>query len=158
MTIDEAIAQEKANAEKLRKIIETGYDGGISIEAIFCDDTSAIKEAYERFENCAKEHEQLAEWLEELKDYRDKNKMVVRVDVENMDSIKDKIDELSRYAENQYNKAIGDFAEKLKAECREHYVDCDPYFGVITDSILYEDDIDEIAEQLKSGGENEQSI
>ena len=35
MTIDEAIAKEKANAEKLRKIIETGYDGGISIEAFF---------------------------------------------------------------------------------------------------------------------------
>ena len=35
---------------------------------------------------------QLAEWLEELKDYRDKNKMVVRVDVENMDSVKDKMD------------------------------------------------------------------
>ena len=42
---------------------------------------------------------QIAEWLEELKDYQDKNKMVVRVDVENMDSIKDKIEELSKYAE-----------------------------------------------------------
>ena len=94
---------------------------------------------------------QLAEWLEELKDYRDKNKMVVRVDVENMDSIKDKIEELSKYAESQYNKAIDDFAEKAKAECKVHYVDCDPYFGGIEDSILYEDDIDEIAEQLKVG-------
>ena len=67
LSIDETIAKEKENAEKLRKIIETGYDGEISIESIFCDDTAAIKEAYERFENCAKEHEQLAEWLEELK-------------------------------------------------------------------------------------------
>ena len=67
LSIDETIAKEKANAEKLRKIIETGYDGEISIEALFCDDTDAIKEAYERFENCAEEHEQLAEWLEELK-------------------------------------------------------------------------------------------
>ena len=58
--------------------------------------------------------EQLAEWLEELKDYRDKNKMVVRVDVENMDSIKDKIEELSRYAENQYNKAIDDCIKIVK--------------------------------------------
>ena len=70
MTIDETIAKEKANAEKLRKIIETGYDGEISIEALFCDDTDAIKEVYERFENCAKEHEQRAEWLEELKEMR----------------------------------------------------------------------------------------
>ena len=45
--------------------------------------------------------------------------------------------------------AIDDFAKRLKAECRKHYVDCDPYFGGIVDSILYEDDIDEIAEQLK---------
>lgn len=45
--------------------------------------------------------------------------------------------------------AIDDFAKRLKAECRKHYVDCDPYFGGIVDSILYEDDIDEISEELK---------
>ena len=59
-------------------------------------------------DECVDESKQLAEWLEELKDYRDKNKMVVRVDVENMDSIKDKIEELSKYAESQYNKGIND--------------------------------------------------
>ena len=52
----------------------------------------------------------------------------------------------------EYNKAIDDYTEKAKAECKVHYVDCDPYFGGIEDSILYEDDIDEIAEQLKVGG------
>ena len=52
-------------------------------------------------------------------------------------------------------EAIDDFAKRLKAECRKHYVDCDPYFGGIVDSILYEDDIDEIAEQLKAGDKNE---
>ena len=45
--------------------------------------------------------------------------------------------------------AIDDFAKRLKAECREHYIDCEPYFGVIADSILYEEDIDEIAKELK---------
>ena len=45
--------------------------------------------------------------------------------------------------------AIDDFTKRLKAECREHYIDCEPYFGGIVDSILYEDEIDEIAEQLK---------
>ena len=52
----------------------------------------------------------LVDKLEELKDYQDKNKMVVRVDCdfESIDSIKDKIDELSKYAESQYNKAIDD--------------------------------------------------
>ena len=44
---------------------------------------------------------------------------------------------------------IEEFVKRLKAECRIHYVDCDPYFGGIQDSILYEDDIDEIAEELK---------
>ena len=66
--------------------------------------------------------------------------------------------ELANLIKTLQNKAIDDFAEKLKSECREHYIDCDPYFGGIKDSILYEDDIDEIAEQLKRGAENEQSI
>ena len=61
-------------------------------------------------DKCVQESKQLVEWLEELKDYRDKNKMVVRVDV---DSIKDKIDELSKYAESQYNKAIDDFVKEI---------------------------------------------
>src|SRR5574344_489630 len=46
-------------------------------------------------------------------------------------------------------EAIDEFANKLKEECKTHYVDCDPYFGGIQDRILYEDSIDEIAEQLK---------
>ena len=46
--------------------------------------------------------------------------------------------------------AIDDFAKRLKAKCRKCYVDCDPYgSGIEEDSILYEDDIDEIAEELK---------
>ena len=65
-------------------------------------------------DKCVRESGQIVEWLEELRDYQNKNKMVVRVDVENMDSIKDKIDELSKYAESQYNKAIDDFVNDLK--------------------------------------------
>ena len=46
--------------------------------------------------------------------------------------------------------AIDEFAKRLKAKCRKCYVDCDPYgSGIEEDSILYEDDIDEIAEELK---------
>ena len=97
-------------------------------------------------EQCAEEHEQLAEWLEELKCYKNDN------------DFSDYADRLHKIAFNSgYNNAIDDFAEKLKSECRIHYVDCDPYFGGITDSILYKDDIEEIAEQLKEGGKNEQS-
>ena len=132
MTIDEAIAHAREvaaiqrNNDKLNKtlgVISPYYK------------TDCIK--------CAEEHEQLKEWLEELKDCRDKNKMVVRVDVENMDSIKDKIDELSKYAESQYNKAIDDFVDACKEDilCQS--------FG------LHANGIERIVEQLKAGGKNE---
>lgn len=72
---------------------------------------------------CAEEHEQLAEWLRELKDYRDKNKWVVRIDIENMDSVKNKIEELSKYAESQYKKAIDECNKKLD-ELERNYKSC----------------------------------
>ena len=129
MTIDEKIAKEKANAEKLRKIIETGYDGEISIEALFCDDTDAIKEVYERFENCAKEHEQLAEWLEELKALRDGLKI-------KCDSLNEALEKGKKVG---YNKAIDDFVNA----CKEDIL-CQT-FG------LHIKEIERIAEQLKAG-------
>ena len=95
---------------------------------------------------------QVAEWLEELKDYQDKNKMVVRVDVENVDSIKDKIEELSKYAESQYNKAIDDFVKEIckmivQSEKNGNY----RFYAVeIKQAIV------DLAEQLKAGVENEQ--
>ena len=133
MTIDEAIAYAREKA----KYKKTKYDK-CPTRMRYCCEMCFHKP---KCNEVAEEHEQLAEWLEELKDYQDKNKMVVRVDVENMDSIKDKIEELSKYAENQYNKAIDDFAESVK--------------NLIADSsVIRFKDIDEIAEQLKVGGEN----
>ena len=126
MTIDEAIA-------KHRKIAETQ-------KTLY--DACTLKERNKHFLREAEEHEQLANWLEELKDYQDKNKMVVRVDVENMDSIKDKIEELSKYAERQYNKALNDFVNACEKQFTtmygQRYVDMR--------------DIEEMAEQLKAGG------
>ena len=61
----------------------------------------------------------------------------------------DEVRAMAEHDKGIYNKALDDFAKKLKSECREHYVDCDPYFGGIIESILYEDDIDEILEMLK---------
>lgn len=58
--------------------------------------------------------------------------------------------------EDLYNKAIDDFREKLKAGCGNHFVDCTPFYGGIEESILYEEDIDELAEQLKTGEVNKQ--
>ena len=120
MTIDEAIAQ--AREASSRK---------------FDDRVHCIR--------CSEFHKQLAEWLEELKDYRDKNKMVVRIDCENMDSIKDKIEELSRYAESQYNKALDDFVKFANTMPTVEEED-----GEIRPMWL-----EEMAERLKVGGDNE---
>ena len=101
---------------------------------------------------------QIAVLLEELKDYRDKNKMVVRVDCENMNNIKDKTEELTRYAESQYNKAIDDFAEKLNAKCdrmiKEKWNSNVAPISWAEAYADFKDDIDEIAEQLKAGDDN----
>ena len=140
MTIDEAIrhclevAEEQEGLYRICPASES--------EMLHCNGTKdcrVLKNGKNKgCQKCAEEHRQLAGWLKELKDYRDKNKMVVRVDV---DSIKDKIEELSKYAESQYNKAIDDIKEKLMQN------------GFIyTQHAL--DVFNEIAEQLKEGGEN----
>ena len=159
MTIDEAIAHAREKAKEKRKEMQCktcklfarsdlhplqGYCRKNEFRSIEIDSWSKVCSEYVPKEMCkyAEEHEQLAEWLEELKDYRDKNKMVVRIKAENLDSVKDKIDELSKYAESQYNKALDDFVNACKGNtlCQT--------FG------LRQCDIDEIAEQLKAGGEN----
>ena len=94
----------------------------------------AAKDLIDRM--CTFEHEQIAKWLEELKDYQDKNKMVVRIDAENIDSIKDKIEELSKYAESQYNKAIDDV---LKLPKYTHYDTSNEFMNIRIDSISIED-------------------
>ena len=137
MTIDEAIA-------KYKEI--TNVDANCPAYCnISCD-------------KCVQESEQITEWLEELKDYQDKNKMIVRVDVENMDSIKDKIEELSRYAENQYNKAIDDFVKALQEKIEKDLVNPDLALECKKCGIWKNYGIKEIAEQLKEGVENEQRI
>ena len=56
---------------------------------------------------------------------------------------------LDEYDKQIRADVIEEFVKRLKAECSKHYVDCDPYFSGIADSILYEEDIDVIAEELK---------
>ena len=124
MTIDEAIAKYKE---------------------ITNSDTPCPRYCMLPCDKCVDESKHLAEWLEELKDYRDKNKMIVRVDCENIDSIKDKIEELSKYAESQYNKAIDDFVNFASTLPTVEQKD-----GTIRPMWLKE-----IAEQLKAGVKNE---
>ena len=134
MTIDEAIA-------KYKEITNTDENCPAHCN-ISCD-------------KCVQESEQLAEWLEELKDYRNKNKIVVRVDVENMDSIKDKIEELSKYAESQYNKAIDDFEKALQEKIEKDLANPDLALECKKCGIWKNYDIKEIAEQLKAGVTND---
>ena len=147
MTIDEAIQRENKIVEENQKIVDTEivFDG-VSLSQLYCDDIEVIEEHLENYKKCTEYHKQIAEWLEELKDYRDKNKMVVRVDVENMDSIKDKIEELSKYAEIQYEKAIDDFVK---------FANTMPTVEV--DGEIRPMWLEEMAEQLKAGGNIELS-
>ena len=126
MSIDEAIAhaREVANEQKRRS--------GICVQNNSeCDKFSACLK-------CSEEHEQLAEWLEELKSYR------ASVFSGYM---------TQKMLKEEYNKAIDDFVEKIELK----------YLGVHPDD-LYEryypreicKQVKELAEQLKAGGENVQ--
>lgn len=131
MSIDEAI-------EKHRRIAETKktlYD-------------ACILEEYNRhLLREYKEHEQLAEWLEELKTYREIGT------VEGYKSaIKCYTEEYTiRKSNKQYNKAIDDFVDKLKPKLNEKikgWTNSDDLIRWCNNSV------DEIAEQLKAGGES----
>lgn len=98
-------------------------------------------------EECNEKYEQLAEWLEELKDYRDKNKMVVRIDCVNSEEFKDIAVKL---AKEQYNKAIDDYKSGIKEELERFEV------KNLDTCVLY-DLMDRKAERLKAGGNIELS-
>ena len=135
MTIDEAIENARNVAKRNREQLKNCPADRIDIEHQTC-------------EQCAEEYEQLAVWLEELKDYRNKNKMVVCIDVENIDTL--------------YNKAINDFAKALTTMYEKYDIDdvfeSSDTYSYTSACYIFEDYIYEIAEQLKAGEQNEQSI
>ena len=131
MTLDEAILHAREVAERNRKQYKN------------CpSDRTDIR--YQTCEECAEEHEQLAEWLEELKSYR------TSVFSGDMTQI---------MLKEEYCKAVDDFAEKLNEKCD----------GMIKDKwnsnvtpiswaeayADFKDDINDIAEQLKEGITND---
>ena len=134
LSIDEAIIRERKVAEEQRELFSLCLYP--SQECNGDDICKCLKNKHDGCLKCAEEHEQIAKWLEELKDYQDKNKMVVRLDVENIDSIKDKIEELSKYAENQYNKAIDDV---LKLTKYTFYDTSNEFMNIRIDAISIED-------------------
>ena len=110
MTIDEAIQHSKDKARE--QMYYANFERGSNF-------SSCIK--------CAGEHEQLAKWLEELKDYRRFN---------GAKTFDNGFKQGEKYG---YNKAIDDFADKIST-----YGTYDDYGNVI--------DVLEIAEKLKAGG------
>ena len=124
MLIDEAIEKESKIAKENQKIVDTQivFDN-VSILELYCDDTEVIEEHLFNYKKCAEYHEQIAEWLEELKSYR---ASVFSGDM------------TQKMLKEEYCKAVDDFAESVK--------------NLIADSsVIRFKDIDEIVEQLKGG-------
>ena len=113
MTIDEAIAHAREKADKNSGCWK------------YCTD---IKDC----ETCEKENEQLAEWFEELKMYRENERT------------------LDNAYNNVYNKAIDDFSNEI-----DKYIE--RYDGTIYDEAYYPniksdfEDLKKICNQLKEG-------
>ena len=128
LSIDEAISIERNLAEIYRNDIVPKED---------YHNMPWIDIVNEGNNKAAEEHEQLAEWLQELKAYREKkcNKSVYL----SSKSI-DKIDAVNKGYADGYNKAIDDFIH----ECDKH---CEFYSG--KNISLTREDILKIAEQLK---------
>lgn len=133
MTIDEVKEKASADAEfyinQLKFFIGKGY--------IISD--VAMNQIYHGI----KYNESIVRLLEELKDYMNKNKLVVTVDCKNLDEMQLKIKEV--YSDG-YNKAIDDFLEKIKWE---YLNSC----GIKQKEIEFLVAVaSQVAEQLKEGG------
>ena len=128
LSIDEAIAREKELAEIYRNDIVPKEDYH-NVPWIDMENQLNMRRA--------KEHEQLAEWLEELKAYREKkcNKSVYLAS-----KSVDKIDAVNKGYIDGYNKAIDDFVHE-----------CDKYCGFYSgkNKSITREDILKIAKQLK---------
>lgn len=124
MTIDEVIEIEKSEHLKCENELESEMP---MYQIKLCRKLIKEKGNY---------HKQIAEWLEELKAYRENE----RIYDQQYDIGYDK--GYDKGFNNGYNKAIYDF----KSEVKNLIVDL---------NVIRFKDIDEIAEQLKVGGENE---
>ena len=115
-SLDEAILEFKERAEDSRKMSELGLKNYIPKE---------------------KEEKQIAEWLEELKEYKKNSNTCPMCDTY--------CSYIAEEFENGYNKAIDDCKELTFREV------------VYCDSLNDRTEFRELAEQLEVGGKNEQS-
>lgn len=119
MTIDDAIKHAKEKAQKHRQT-EKKYREIHRSE----NDESLFKEQLEDCIGCAEEHEQLAGWLEELKEYKENKHRSLRYMYEKgyNKGIDDLTEKISIYGTYDYYGNVIDvleIAEKLKKECTE---------------------------------------
>ena len=131
MTLDEAIAHEKEVAKK------------VYVEAMLCHANPDDGELDDCIE-CGKYHEQLAEWLEELKELQN-------ITAGHLYAVAFKNGYLKAEKEVR-NKAIDDFTGEIKdwqIDIQDNEYDAEKFDFVF-------ERIYEIAEQLKAGGDNEQ--
>ena len=127
INIDEAIEREKEKAKLHRESI-------IPKDRYY--DMPHVDSANKSHTFYAEEHEQIVEWLEELKAYRENSNGYNKEDIE-----------LNRNA--MYNRAIDDLLE----DANEMAIEVDT--GTYTMKSIGIGLLEQIAEQLKAGGENE---
>ena len=133
LSIDEAIAHAREVAEKQRK-----DNDNCEYKAEY-----GCKECADYYSKpcieCAEEHEQLAEWLEELKAYRE---------IGTIEECKESVLDI----EKAYNKAIDDFAEKLKEIANNSST---KYIRLSEKETIVTYGVEQIVKQLKAGVKNE---
>ena len=130
MTLDEAIAHAREVAEEQRKACDLAW---------VWDNPDNIKK-------CAEEHNQLAEWMEELKFLKQWKSDI-------MDSFcKYDVSSFEELVTNTRNKAIDDYMNRLCNHCMQQTNECYKLeCPFCTDGC----DIVNIAEQLKAGATND---
>ena len=139
MTLDEAIihAREVASEQKIRS-------GACVQNDSECDKFSTCLK-------CAEEHDQLAEWLEELKFLKQWKSDI-------MDSFcKYDVSSFEELVANARNKAINDFVKKISESNKGHWRSTRYEHGeVVSETMSYDiGTIRLIAEQLKAGVTND---
>ena len=145
MRLDEAIAHAREKAKEIRESIIDGNN--LEPYELYCNAMT---------EQCAKKHEQLAEWLEELKELRNMTAGHLYAVAFNRGYLK---------AEKEVReKTIDDFARKLITHFADWELSNTPCNDDETDrtkEIICETienaigGVEEIAEQLKAGEDNE---
>lgn len=135
MTLDEAILHAREVAERNRRAMsfepEDNIDDDIKVNCL----------------NCATQHEQLAEWLEELKFLRQWKSDI-------MDEFcKYDVSSFEELVANTRNKAIDDFVKKISESNKGHWRSTRYEHGeVVSETMSYDiGTIRLIAEQLKVG-------